>query len=62
MKFCFYLSLKESAKRALRLGDGVHGRYVVDGNHIAVLGKDGRAKDWLLVVKGQGKAIKAKEA
>jgi hypothetical protein len=62
VKFCFYSSLKESAKRAFKQGDGKHGKYVVDGNHIAVVGKDGRAKDWLLVVRGQGKAIKAKEA
>lgn len=51
MKFVYYSNLNKSAKEALAAGNGKHGKFVVDGNHIAVIGNDGRAEDWVLVLK-----------
>ena len=62
MKFAFYSSLKESAKRAIWLGTGKHGRYnvdIVDGKtYIAYINKKGNSENWILIVKGIGAPIK----
>lgn len=57
MRFVFYESLKPAAKRALNKGDGKHGKYAVDGDCIAVL-QNGRAQDWIKVIRNQGPPIK----
>lgn len=60
MKFVHYTSLKQEAKKAFDSGDGKHGRYAVDGKHIAALDKNGRAMDWVLVIKSNGPIIEEK--
>lgn len=62
MKFVHYISLKPEAQAAFDKGDGKHGKFAVNHKHIAVLDKDGRAADWILVIKGNGPAIVASEA
>lgn len=61
MKWTHYASLKQSAKDALRKGNGKHGQFAVDGNHIAHIDpKTGRAEDWYLVIRGGGKVVTAR--
>ena len=58
MKFAFYNSLKPGAQKALKRGTGNYRKYVVDGQHLAVKDKNGRAMDWILIVPNNGPAIK----
>lgn len=56
-KFVFYGSLKASAKAAFNKGNGKHGKYIVDGDYIAVTDESGRAMDFIKVIKNHGKPI-----
>lgn len=51
-KFIFYTSLTPKAKQAFDMGDGKHGKFVVDSGHIAYTDRDGRSLDFHKVIKG----------
>lgn len=59
MSFVYYHNLTPAAKKAFDKGNGKHGKFVVDSGHIAELDKNGRAKDFIKVIKTKGKDIEA---
>lgn len=57
MRWAHYKSLTDEAKAALDKGDGKHGRYAVNDNHIALLDASGRAGEWVKVIKSNNPII-----
>lgn len=60
MKFVFYSSLKNGAKKAFNKGNGNYRKYVIDSGCIACKNEDGTIKEFIKVIKTKGKIIKGK--
>ena len=58
MKWVFYSSLNAKAKRAYNKGNGKRNGFIINNGHIASIDNEGRAKDFIKVIKCKGKVIK----